>query len=305
MPYWNSLGLTASRIVKFRLITVWIDAPEKIAIFPGVFHLSKEDVMGMFSLEGRVALVTGAGRGIGKGISLGLAAQGAKVVCASRTRQQLDEAVAEITAAGGEALAVELDMSDHESLDRCVAAVLAHFGQIDILVNNAGMNIREPLTEVTPEHYDQIMDVNLKGLYFLSQKVGAHMIERNQGKIINIGSLTTGHAMTSISVYTATKGAVGMLTKAQALEWGPHNIQVNAICPGFIVTPLTEKMWTNETMRAWGLGRVPQGRLGTPEDLAGTAAFLASSASDYVTGQCIYVDGGFMTGDSWPLPPKK
>ena len=128
------------------------------------------------------------------------------------------------------------------------------------------------------------------------------MRTRRQGKIINVGSLTTGYALAKVSVYTATKGAVGQLTKAQAVEFGPDNIQVNAICPGFVVTSLTEKLWADETMRAWGEGRVALGRLGTPQDMAGPVAFLASSASDYVTGQCIYIDGGFMAGDDWPLP---
>ena len=193
-----------------------------------------------------------------------------------------------------------MDMSDLAAMD----AAIEECGPIDILFNNAGMNIRQPITEVTEENYDQIMAVNLKGLYFLSQKVGQQMIERgNGGKIINIGSLTTGYALAKVSVYTATKGAVGQLTKGQAVEFGPHNIQVNAICPGFILTSLTEKMWADQTMRDWGEGRVALNRLGTPEDLVGTAVFLAAAASDYVSGQCIYVDGGFMAGDDWPLPP--
>jgi len=258
--------------------------------------------MGCFTLDDRVALVTGAGRGIGRGIALGLAAHGANVVCAARTRSQLDEAVAAIESDGGTACAIEVDMADLQSVDRLVDQSLAQYGQIDILVNNAGMNIREPFEEVTEGHYDQIMDVNLKGLYFLTQKVVKHMIPRRSGKIIHTGSLTTGWALSQISVYTAAKGAVGQLARAQALELGKHNIQVNAICPGFVVTPLTEKLWSDPTMRAWGEDRVPLQRLATPEDLAGTAVFLSSPASDYVTGQLIYVDGGFMAGEAWPLP---
>jgi len=254
----------------------------------------------LFSLAEKVALVTGAGRGIGRGVAEGMAAAGATVICAARTRSQLDDAVSAIEAAGGKARAIEMDMSDLAAMD----AALEECGPIDILFNNAGMNIRQPITEVTEENYDQIMAVNLKGLYFLSQKVGQQMIERgNGGKIINIGSLTTGYALAKVSVYTATKGAVGQLTKGQAVEFGPHNIQVNAICPGFILTSLTEKMWADQTMRDWGEGRVALNRLGTPEDLVGTAVFLAAAASDYVSGQCIYVDGGFMAGDDWPLPP--
>lgn len=258
--------------------------------------------MNLFSLEGRVALVTGAGRGIGRGIAEGLAAHGAKVVCAARTRSQLDEAVVTIQGAGGDALAVEMDMADLDSVRQGVEAAIAHYGQVDILVNNAGMNIRKPVQEVTEEQYDQILAVNLKGLYFLTQRVAEHMAERKQGKVINIGSLTTGMALSQVSVYTATKGAVGQLSKAQALELAPHNIQVNTICPGFVLTPLTEKLWADPTMRAWGEGRTPMGRLATPEDMVGTAVFLASAASDYVTGQEIYVDGGYMAGESWPLP---
>ncbi len=256
--------------------------------------------MSLFSLAEKVALVTGAGRGIGRGVAEGMAAAGATVICAARTRSQLDDAVSAIETAGGNARAIEMDMSDLAAMD----AALEECGPIDILFNNAGMNIRQPITEVTEENYDQIMAVNLKGLYFLSQKVGQQMIERgNGGKIINIGSLTTGYALAKVSVYSATKGAVGQLTKGQAVEFGPHNIQVNAICPGFILTSLTEKMWADQTMRDWGEGRVALNRLGTPEDLVGTAVFLAAAASDYVSGQCIYVDGGFMAGDDWPLPP--
>ena len=258
--------------------------------------------MSLFSLAGKVALVTGGGRGIGRGIAEGLAGEEAKIVCASRTSAQLDETVAAIADAGGQAAAVEIDMSSLESIDRAVEEAVAAFGQVDILVNNAGMNIREPIDEVTEEHYDQIMDVNLKGLYFLSQRMARHMRTLKGGKIINIGSLTTGYALAQVSVYTATKGAVGQLTKIQAVEFGPDNIQVNAICPGFVVTALTEKLWADETMREWGEGRLALGRLGTPADMAGTAAFLAAPASDYVTGQVIYVDGGFMAGDVWPLP---
>jgi NAD(P)-dependent dehydrogenase (short-subunit alcohol dehydrogenase family) len=258
----------------------------------------------LFSLEDRIALVTGAGRGIGQGIAKGLAAHGARVVCAARTRTQLDETVVAIESDGGEATAVEMDVSSLESIATGVDAAAAWHSQIDILVNNAGINIREPIDEVTEEHYDQITDVNLKGLYFTTQEVVKHMAPRKQGKVINIGSLTTGRALASISVYAATKGAVGQLTKAQALELAAHNIQVNAICPGFVITPLTEKVWSDPTMHAWGKDRIPQGRLADPDDMAGTAIFLASPASDYVTGQLIYVDGGYMAGDSWPIAPK-
>ena len=257
--------------------------------------------MDLFSLEGKVALVTGGGRGIGRGIAEGLAGQGAKVVVAARTRAELDETAQAIESKGGSAAVYELDMTDVKSVEGAVDAAIDTFGQLDILVNNAGTNVREPFEEVTEEHYDQIADVNQKGLFFLTQFATAHMRPRGAGKVINTGSLTTGIGLQSISVYTGTKGAVGQLTKVWAVELAPE-IQVNAICPGFIRTPLTEKLWSNESMHAWGVNRLPQGRIGNPEDLAGTACFLASRASDYVTGQLIYVDGGYMAGERWPLP---
>lgn len=258
--------------------------------------------MSLFSLEGRVAIVTGAGRGIGRGIAEGLAAQGAKVLCAARTRSQLDAVVATIRKAGGEALAYVMDMKDLNSVRGGVDQAIEQFGQVDVLVNNAGMNIREPFTEVTEAHYDEITAVNQKGLYFLTQAVVKHMIPCKRGKIIHIGSLNTGVSLSQVSVYTVTKGAVGQLTKSNAVELGRHNIQVNAICPGFIVTHLTEKLWSDPGMLEWGENRVAMKRLGSPDDLVGTAVFLSSSASDYVTGQCIYVDGGYMAGENWPIP---
>ena len=257
--------------------------------------------MDLFSLEGKVALVTGGGRGIGRGIAEGLAGQGAKVVVAARTRAELDETAQIIRDAGGESTVYELDMTDLGSVQGAVDAAVETYGQLDILVNNAGMNIREQFEDVTEAHYDQINDVNQKGLFFLTQYATRHMRPRGAGKVINIGSLTTGIGLQSISVYTGTKGAVGQLTKVWAVELAPE-IQVNAICPGFIRTPLTEKLWSNETMHEWGTKRLPNGTIGKPQDLAGTACFLASHASDYVTGQHIYVDGGFMAGERWPLP---
>lgn len=258
--------------------------------------------MGMFSLEGKVALVTGAGRGIGRGIAEQLAAQGAKVVCAARTLEQIEDAAKAIQDQGSEAIAVQFDVENVSGHESALNQVIEQCGRLDILVNNAGTNVRQPLDEVTEETYDRIMNLNLKGLYFLSQKAARLMAKSGGGKIINIGSLTTGYALTKGSVYTATKGAVGQLTKSQAVEFGKDNIQVNCLCPGFVVTPLTEPIWSDQTMRDWVMPRLALGRLAKPDDMAGTAAFFASPASDYVTGQVIYVDGGFMAGDNWPLP---
>jgi len=258
--------------------------------------------MGLFSLEGRVALVTGASRGIGQAIAKGLAAQGAKVVCAARTRSQLDDTAAAISADGGNALVLEMDLSSSGSIQKGVAETVGAYDRIDILINNAGINIREPAEDVTEAHFGAIMQVNLKGLYFLTQAALQHMIPQRRGKVINIGSLTTSYGLTQMSVYAATKGAVGQLTKVLALEVAPHNIQVNALCPGFTLTPLTEKVWADNELRTWAEGRIPAGRLATPEDMVGTAIYLSSRASDYLTGQCIYVDGGIVAGERWPLP---
>ena len=258
--------------------------------------------MSLFSLEGRVALVTGAGRGIGQAIAKGLATQGATVICAARTRTQLDETAEAIKVAGGDALAVEMDVSSIDSIQKGVAKIIKTCGRIDILVNNAGINIREPAIEVSEAHFGNIVQVNLKGLYFLTQAVVKDMMPRLQGKIINIGSITISHGLTQMSVYAASKGAVGQFTKVLALEVAPHNIQVNALCPGFVLTPLTEKVWADKNFRHWAEERVPAGRLATPDDMVGTAVYLSSVASDYLTGQCIYVDGGFLAGERWPLP---
>jgi NAD(P)-dependent dehydrogenase (short-subunit alcohol dehydrogenase family) len=259
--------------------------------------------MDLFSLKGKVALVTGGGRGIGRGIAEGLSTYGAKVVAASRTRSELDRFVEKVKGGGSDAMAVEMDVADLESVRSGIQAALDCFGQIDILVNNAGMNRREPFMQISEDVYDQIMSVNLKGLFFLTQEVARYMIPRRRGKIINIGSLTSGRALGNVSVYASTKGAVGQLTKSQALELAQHNIQVNAICPGFVVTSLGKSMWENPKFKEWAQKRLPAGRLATPEDMIGTAIFLASDASNYVTGQLVYVDGGYMCGEPWPEDP--
>ena len=199
-------------------------------------------------------------------------------------------------------MTVPLDVGDFASHEAALDTVIQQWGRLDILVNNAGVNARQPIDEVSEENYDRILGINLKGLYFLSQKAARPMADGGGGKIINIGSLTTGYALSQVSVYTATKGAVGQLTKSQAIEFGKLNIQANCLCPSFVKTPLTESIWSDQTMQKWVEPRLPAGRLATPQDMAGTAAFLASPASDYVTGQVIYVDGGFMAGDNWPLP---
>lgn len=256
----------------------------------------------LFSLAGRTALVTGASRGIGRSIAEALAAHGANVVCAARTEKDLGEVTKAIEMAGGHAKPVIMDVEEGAALGQAAKAAEACFGQIDILVNNAGVNFREPVAAVSEEHFDRIVDINLKGLLFLTQAVARGMTARRRGKIINIGSITTSMGLSQLAVYSATKGAVGQLTKSLAAELGRHNIQVNALCPGFVITPLTSKLWGMPHMQDWAQKRIPAGRLARPEDLVGAAVFLASPASDYVTGHSLFVDGGYTVADPWPIP---
>ena len=178
-------------------------------------------------------------------------------------------------------------------------AVRDSFGSIDILVNCAGTNRRMPIDEVSPEVYDQLMAVNLRSPYFLSQQVARGMAAGGRGKILHIGSLTTQIGLGDVSVYGMTKSALSQLTRTMAVEWAAHNIQVNCLCPGFIATELTEPLWNNPDRRDWMLERLPIRRAGTPADLAGMALLLSSRASDYITGQTIFVDGGFTAGSPW------
>lgn len=248
-----------------------------------------------FSLKEKVAVVTGAGTGIGKGIATAMAESGARVVLAGRTRTRLEDTADDIRNTGGEALIVEADISNREDREALVASVLDTWKQIDILVNNAGMNVRTPPEDYREEDWDKVVNTNLKGTFFLTQLVARHMISRKYGKIIHIASLATITGIPNIPAYTAAKGGVGSLTHQLAIEWARHNINVNSICPGYIRTPLTRAVEESER-GTYILNRVPAGRWGEPEDIAGTAVFLASPASDFLTGQLIVVDGGWMAG---------
>ena len=257
--------------------------------------------MKLFDLEGRRALVSGASRGIGKAIALGLAEAGADVAVTARTQSDLEAVADTVSGLGVKGLAVPLDVSRVDRIPAAVARVTEELGPIDILFNVAGINIRGEFQDLDEASFDEVMNTNYKGFFFMCQEVGKGMMERKRGKVINIASLVTGMGLPKIVVYTGSKGAMGQLTKGLAVEWGPHNIQVNALAPGFIATDLNTHLWENQDFTQWILGRTPAGRVGTPADMVGTAVFLASSASDFVSGQVIYVDGGVMAGSYWPL----
>jgi NAD(P)-dependent dehydrogenase (short-subunit alcohol dehydrogenase family) len=260
-----------------------------------------EPSLDIFSLSGRSALVAGASRGIGLAIARALAGAGAHTILAARSLAPLERAAAELRKQGRSAEAIALDVTDAESIRAAADAA----GAPDILINVAGTNLRKPFVDYTPEEYDRLMTTNLHGLVALTQAVGAKMIARGKGgKVISIGSLATVIGYPYVSVYAMTKGALGQLTKALAAEWGPHNIQVNCIAPGFILTDLTREMWKAPEMHAWLQGAQANPTTGTPEDVAALALFLAGRGADYITGQVIAVDGGFTTTSVWPYRPQ-
>jgi gluconate 5-dehydrogenase len=248
-------------------------------------------------LAGKTALVAGASRGIGLAIAQQMAAAGARTVLAARSRERLRERAAELTGQGFQAHVLEMDISDAQS----VAAAADSLDTVDILVNVAGTNIRKRFEQYTQEEYDRLLATNLHGIVRLTQLVGAKMIARAQGgKVINIGSMMSILGLPYLSVYAITKGALGQLTRVLAAEWGRHNIQVNCIAPGFIVTDLNRDMWKQEKMITWLRANQANPNLGTPEDIAPLAVFLAGRGSDYITGQIIAVDGGYSTTSVWP-----
>ena len=256
----------------------------------------------LFSVAGQVVLVSGGSRGIGRAIAEGFAQRGSRVFISSRNPETLQTAVAEMEESGNPVESVLCDVSEEDRIDQAVRQVLDTAGQIDTLVNVAGVNRRKRAETVTTEDYDFIMDTNLRGAFLLSRAVGRHMIERSGGVQINIESLNTWMPLKGVLPYAMSKFGMQGMTRALALEWGRHGIRVNSLAPGFILTDLTRKLWSDETMQEWNSANAPLGRLGTPEDMVGTAIFLASQASAFMTGQTLYVDGGFSSGWSWPIP---
>ena len=246
----------------------------------------------MFDLTGKVAVVTGANTGIGQGVALALAAAGADVAAVGRS--SADETAKAVEALGRRCLHVSADLSSIEPIDRILVEVEAGLGPIDILVNNAGIIRRSDAVDFTEADWDQVVDTNLKSAFFLSQAIGRQMISRGGGKIINIASMLSFQGGMRVASYTASKSGLAGLTKLLANEWAAKGVNVNAIAPGYFVTNNTEALRQDEGRSREILGRIPAGRWGRPEDLGGAAVFLASSASDYVHGAIVPVDGGWL-----------
>jgi NAD(P)-dependent dehydrogenase (short-subunit alcohol dehydrogenase family) len=254
----------------------------------------------LFCVRGQVVLAVGASRGIGKALAAGFAERGASVVIAGRELATLERTRREITRETP-VDAIACDVADAGDIARLVEAVIAKHGHIDTLLNVAGINVRKRVENYTPEEYDRILGVNLRGHFLVAQSVGRHMLARGRGSIINIDSLNTYAPLTGVTPYAMSKGGVNMMTRGMALEWGPRGVRVNAIAPGFFPTDLSKKLWAEPKMAAWGRTVTPLGRLGEVKELVGTAIFLASEASAFVTGQILRVDGGITAGINWPI----
>ncbi len=241
-------------------------------------------------LAGKIALVTGGSKGIGYGMARAVAEVGVHVVVASRNLAEGQAVAAELAGLGTRAGARRADVTSKAEVEAMVASVVEEYGRIDILVNNAGMNIRKPLLDLAEEEWDQVLNTNLKGLFLVGQAVGRVMTRQRRGKIINIASVAGVKGRPLLGAYCASKGAVIQLTRVMALEWVKDNVHVNAIAPSYIETPMTADFIKEKGEEL--LRRIPMGRFGTFADLAGAVIYLSSEASDFITGQTIFVDGG-------------
>jgi NAD(P)-dependent dehydrogenase (short-subunit alcohol dehydrogenase family) len=250
-----------------------------------------------FNLSGKVAVVTGASRGIGFAAATALAAAGADIIVCSRNPRALAGVVKEIELLGRKALAVQTDVSDPSSVRNMISEACRAFGKLHILVNSAGQISRKPATEWSVQEWNESIDVNLRGTFLCCQEVGRNMIlHREGGKIVNVASLLSAIGVPNIVPYASSKGGVASLTRSLAVEWAKYGINVNAVGPGYIRTELTRALQEDVTRSSSIVSRIPIGRWGTPQDLKGVFVFLASPASDYITGQTIYVDGGWTAG---------
>ena len=249
----------------------------------------------MFDLTGRCALVTGSTRGLGRAMAEGLGHAGAALIVNGRSAEATEAAAAELRADGLDARAASFDVTDEAAVMAAFAEFDAEGIAVDILLNNAGIQHRQPMVELSLADWQRVIDTNLTSAFLLGREAAKRMIPRGQGKIVNIGSLTSDLARATVAPYNVAKGGIRMLTKSMAAEWTQHGIQSNAIGPGYMLTEMNEALTSNPDFDAWVKGRTPAGRWGRPDELVGTAIYLASRASDYVSGQLIFVDGGMIS----------
>jgi NAD(P)-dependent dehydrogenase (short-subunit alcohol dehydrogenase family) len=257
---------------------------------------------GLFDLTGRVAIVTGTSRGLGQVFASALARAGADLVLTSRKRDSLAKFEQQIRSLGRSSISLDLDVRDHDSIERMVAAADQAFGHLDILVNNAGCNIRKPALAVTWDDWNQILDTNLRGSFFVAQAVARRMIQRGYGRIINIGSVTSVAGYAGLAPYGASRGGIRQLTMSLADDWGKHGITVNCLAPGWFRTEQNKILYEDKEWVEYLSDRIPVKRPGRPDDLESAVVFLAAESSRYVTGQTLLVDGGISTGAVRALP---
>ena len=249
----------------------------------------------LFDLTGKIALITGSSQGIGLGIARGLGQGGAAVILNGRNEERLYRAVSALSQESLKVCGYSFDVTDSKQIDQKISTIEREVGPVDILVNNAGIQRRGPLETFEESIWRELIETNLTAVFLISKRVAKGMIERRSGKIINICSLMSEISRPTVTPYTASKGGVKMLTKAMAVEWAKYNIQVNGIGPGFIVTEMNKPLLEDQKFNTMVQSRTPAGRWGQPSDLAGVAVLLASRASDYITGQIIYVEGGLLS----------
>ncbi|MGO9117803.1 MAG: SDR family NAD(P)-dependent oxidoreductase [Desulfomonilaceae bacterium] len=247
----------------------------------------------LFDLSGRVALVTGASKGLGKAVVAALASAGADIALYARNKQDLENVKLSVQALGRKAEAFCVDVLDKALIHENLKATLDCFGHIDILVNNAGVNIRKPVLELSPDEWDLVINTNLKGYFLMAQAVVPDMLSRGYGKVINMASILGTVALPTQLAYASSKGGVIQMTKVMALEWAKQGVRVNAIGPTYFETPLVAQLRNDPERFQFIVDRTPMGRWGQPEELAGIVIFLASRASDFITGQTIFIDGGW------------
>jgi NAD(P)-dependent dehydrogenase (short-subunit alcohol dehydrogenase family) len=247
----------------------------------------------LFDLTDKIALVTGAGRGVGRTVAIALAAAGADIVASARTAPEIEALCTEVRSLGRRAEAVVTDVTVEASCEQLIATTVDRLGGLDILVNNAGINVRKPVLELSLAEFQRVLDTNLTGYFLCVRAAGRHMVAQRSGKVINISSILGQVALATQAAYASSKGAIEQLTKVLALEWAQANVQVNAIGPAYLETELTRSLFEDPERNRFITERTPMGRWGQPHELAGAVIFFASRASDYITGQTLMVDGGW------------